>query len=384
MFHTRAPVKVLLNHRRHLSWTVSLKLDERKLQPLRLSFLDLRGFGLSILERLVLEEFLLKHHGGLWLIVGTHEASPHRYLLQTSAEAAPSDVAIVMGIGGKPKELLHVAHVIEDRVPVLKRFTGGGTVVMDTNAIWTTLIGRRSYMRETNTLPIKDSYPPQPTHFPRAIMEYTATTFYEPLFARLSSLQQERQSSSTTSMGRKTLVLDTKSCAMENSGRLVTLPPNKTAASSSVENRMISKNGTLPLFQLLENDFVMGDFKIAGNAQTITKEGWLHHTSFLWDFDPQNMERYLTLPAKRPLYRQNRSHAQFLTSLQSVYPDLKKSDFLSVLPETLCTYDPSTSGGFVVDHPTWPDVLRLLDARGGINQWYATYSRTKLMDLASL
>jgi hypothetical protein len=51
---------------------------------------------------------------------------------------------------------------------------------------------------------------------------------------------------------------------------------------------------------------VFGERKFGGNAQAITNKRWLHHTSFLWDFDPANMAA-LTNPAKQPDYRQVRS-----------------------------------------------------------------------------
>lgn len=41
-----------------------------------------------------------------------------------------------------------------------------------------------------------------------------------------------------------------------------------------------------------------GQQQFGGNAQAITKGRWLHHTSFLWDFDPANM-LYLQMPDKR-------------------------------------------------------------------------------------
>ena len=41
-----------------------------------------------------------------------------------------------------------------------------------------------------------------------------------------------------------------------------------------------------------------GDYQFGGNAQAITKGRWLHHTSFLWSFDPANM-LYLQMPEKR-------------------------------------------------------------------------------------
>lgn len=61
--------------------------------------------------------------------------------------------------------------------------------------------------------------------------------------------------------------------------------------------------------------------QIGGNAQTIIKDRWVHHTSFLWDFSPANME-YLQLPKKRPAYRKDRTHTQFLTPLKNKLPSV--------------------------------------------------------------
>lgn len=47
----------------------------------------------------------------------------------------------------------------------------------------------------------------------------------------------------------------------------------------------------------------------------LTRDRWLHHTSFLWDFDDSLLGRYLLLPEKRPEYRQDRSHKDFLVRL---------------------------------------------------------------------
>jgi lipoate-protein ligase A len=68
-------------------------------------------------------------------------------------------------------------------------------------------------------------------------------------------------------------------------------------------------------FELKENDYVFGQLKFGGNAQSIVKDRWLHHTSFLWDFQSRHME-YLAMPEKRPEYRQSRTHGAFLTRLK--------------------------------------------------------------------
>ena len=54
---------------------------------------------------------------------------------------------------------------------------------------------------------------------------------------------------------------------------------------------------------LMFADYVLGDVKFGGNAQAITKDRWVHHTSFLWGFNPERMA-LLKHPAKKPAYRQ--------------------------------------------------------------------------------
>lgn len=43
-------------------------------------------------------------------------------------------------------------------------------------------------------------------------------------------------------------------------------------------------------FALRENDYVFGEQKFAGNAQSFSSDRMLHHTSFLWDFQDSMME----------------------------------------------------------------------------------------------
>ena len=49
-------------------------------------------------------------------------------------------------------------------------------------------------------------------------------------------------------------------------------------------------------------DYCFGDVKFGGNAQAITKQRFLHHTSLLWDYQSKRM-RLLKHPAKIPDYR---------------------------------------------------------------------------------
>ena len=53
----------------------------------------------------------------------------------------------------------------------------------------------------------------------------------------------------------------------------------------------------------LDIDYVFGNRKFGGNAQSITKSRWIHHTSFLWDYEVRNMA-YLRHPKRVPDYRE--------------------------------------------------------------------------------
>ena len=100
---------------------------------------------LSILQMLRIEEALLRVTSDNWLFINDGAREP----------------AIVLGISGKPHELVHVEAAHKARVPLIKRFSGGGTVIVDGNTVFTTLI------MSTDDLPGVDP-------FPRPIMEYAA------------------------------------------------------------------------------------------------------------------------------------------------------------------------------------------------------------------
>lgn len=193
----------------------------------------LRLNNYPILDQLQLEEALLRTDNQNWCIV--------------NSGSAPS---IILGISSNPKELVHPSPTL----PLIRRFSGGGTVVVDENTLFVTFICNIS------------DFDVQP--FPQPILCWSGK-WYRPL---------------------------------------------------------------LKDFQIQENDFVFNGKKFGGNAQYITKKRWLHHSTLLWDFCPERMNQ-LTLPNKRPNYRQDRSHTEFLTTLHSHFPNREEflDQFLSSL-----------------------------------------------------
>lgn len=182
--------------------------------------------NLPIFEQLRLEEALLR--GSTINACIINQGSPR---------------AIVMGISGKPELMLDLEKVKRDQIPVIQRFSGGGTVIVDENTFFNTFIFA------------KEAIPIQP--FPEPILRWSGDLY--------------------------------------------------------------RKCWKIPNFHLIENDYAIGLLKCAGNAQYIKKDRWLHHTSFLWDYREENME-YLLFPAKRPKYRHNRPHNEFLCRLKDYVP----------------------------------------------------------------
>ncbi len=88
---------------------------------MKLHFIPLKN--VPILEQLKLEEELLRTDERSFCLVNF---------------GAPR--AIVMGISGKPELLLNVEGVAHQKIPVIKRFSGGGTVIVDENTLFITFI----------------------------------------------------------------------------------------------------------------------------------------------------------------------------------------------------------------------------------------------------
>ena len=189
--------------------------------------------GVPIYEQLLIEEVLLRTTRDNFLLVNHGMPSP----------------AIVLGFSGKIKELVNVNLVARDSVPMIRRYTGGGTVICDENTVFVSFIMNTS---DADTKP-----------YPRDIMEWSGD-IYRNVFARYK-------------------VHD---------------------------------------FAVRENDYVFGDAKFGGNAQTITKDRWVHHTSFLHDYDSRLMS-YLAIPKKQPDYREHRDHSSFLTQMKHRIPSIE-------------------------------------------------------------
>ena len=320
----------------------------------KVSFLDLHNSGLSAIERLCLEEALLRHDPlqRSWAIVGIHDPVHHTYLrIPMEDDTTRNDnCVIIMGIGGKPEQLLNVGKVKQDGVLTIKRFSGGGTVVLDHSSLWTTFIGRNQHF-------------PHVDPFPRSIMEWSANDVFDSVFQRMKADALNHNSTKR----HRTLIMDNKSCGLA--------PDSGETVEYNSSSKLHAKN--VPDFSLRENDYVLGERKMGGNAQSITGGSWIHHTSFLWDYDDENME-YLTLPNKRPNYRGDRGHEDFLVKLKSIYG--VTGDDISSRRAFLNHVKNVSNEAFDMEEVSFKDALSVVDELGGMQAWFDGKCRTKILD----
>lgn len=112
----------------------------------------IRCCGIPILEQLKLEEALLRNTQSNWLVINDGAATP----------------AIVLGISGNPRKLVHLDSARKAGVPLIKRFTGGGTVIVDRNTVFVTMIMNQADVRDVDP-------------FPRPIMQFTEEVCFKRL-----------------------------------------------------------------------------------------------------------------------------------------------------------------------------------------------------------
>src|SRR5690242_20055278 len=110
-----------------------------------LHLLHLKSY--PIWEQLQLEEGLLRTDNRNWCLI--NEGSPP---------------AIVMGISGNLHELVNSEKAMAAQIPIIKRFSGGGTVVVDENTLFITFI----FQKELH-----------PLSYPEPIMRLSETLYQE-------------------------------------------------------------------------------------------------------------------------------------------------------------------------------------------------------------
>ena len=217
----------------------------------------------------------------------------------------------------KVEELVHEEAAKKAGVQLIRRFTGGGTVIVDHNTVFAGLIMHAPDL------------PGEIECYPRPIMDWTRE-FYNGVFGAYGEFSLKSQGQfqlSSRALYWQTLRIVLSACcqyivlALISHGCQLNASPPQSLTRQAVSIQMpdhIIVSYLLALFSSdvqclswmarishwsFNADYTLGEKKFAGNAQAITKQRFCHHTSFLWDFADSNM-RLLKHPAKAPEYRQ--------------------------------------------------------------------------------
>ena len=110
----------------------------------------LRLKSYPIYQQLILEEQLLRSDTGNWCLINEG-----------------STPAIVMGISGKKEELIDCSKASANQIPLIKRFSGGGTVFVDEGTLFVTFICQK----QLHDFPA----------YPEAIMKWTEQLYAQAL-----------------------------------------------------------------------------------------------------------------------------------------------------------------------------------------------------------
>src|SRR3984957_3124585 len=92
---------------------------------------------------------------------------------------------------------------------------------------------------------------------------------------------------------------------------------------SRKDQRLVTSSPTIEVRGC--SDLTLDGLKLSGNAQRRKKHFLLFHGTFLLKFDIPLIEKYLRMPSKEPDYRQGRSHKNFLTNLNLPAGEIKKA-----------------------------------------------------------
>ncbi|WP_435010018.1 lipoate--protein ligase family protein [Tundrisphaera lichenicola] len=227
--------------------------------------------------------------------VGENLALDEALLLEAEERGGPAllrvweldHLAIVLGASGRINEDVRREACEADGVPIARRSSGGGTVVIGPGALNFTIV-----------MPI-DSAP------------------------ELRTVDQAQR-----------LILE------------------RTAQGLRVDCPSVEVLGS--------GDLTLGDRKFSGSAQRRLRRNLLVHASLLYDFPLDRVEQYTRQPSRKPDYRRNRSHADFLTNIP-----ISRERLLKALKIVWLEDDPGSSS------PTIPEdiVQKLLVTKFSKVEW---------------
>ena len=168
----------------------------------------------------------------------------------------PAETFVVVGYANKVATEVHADACAESHVPILRRCSGGGTVLQGPGCLNYSLILR---------------------------------------------------------------IIEGGPLASINSANRFIMERNRAALESEVRSQKpearISVSGHTDLAIVTRHPPLVTPLKFSGNAQRRKKNHLLFHGTFLLHFDLPLVEKFLAMPSLQPDYRQGRRHPEFITNL---------------------------------------------------------------------
>ncbi len=205
-------------------------------------------------------------------LLDTCESSPNGTEILRFWE--PKEHFVVLGYSNKAREEIDMDACRRVRIPVLRRSSGGGTILQGPGCLNYTLILKISRAKELANLSKTNCF----------ILKRHATAL-EPMIGKKIEI------AGISDLAIQTVILRPKAEESQNTD------PSPSAQDDIKELK-----------------------KFSGNAQRRKKHYLLFHGTFLIDFDLARIEQFLPIPRKQPAYRKNRAHAEFLTNIGTAPP----------------------------------------------------------------
>jgi len=200
----------------------------------------------------------------------------------------PTNYFVVVGYANHVEKEVNVAACEAEGIPILRRCSGGGTVLQGPGCLNYSLV-----------LKIEEHGPlASITSANRFIMERNREAVEAEVRGRKSEDGNQRAKGGIEIRGHTDLVLD---CV-------------RPGPAEQVLGAPISRPSTIST-----------SLKFSGNAQRRKKNFLLFHGTFLLNFDIALIDRFLRMPSKEPDYRKGRAHTNFLTNLDLPAGAVKKS-----------------------------------------------------------
>jgi lipoate-protein ligase A len=191
--------------------------------------------------------------------------------------------AVIVGAGGSVAIDVNVAACERDGIPILRRSSGGGTVLLGRGCLCFSLI--LAYDRAAG-------------------LDQIAPSNKYVLGRMLTALQVAAPTAS-----------------IEGTSDLTLSSPHPPTPSPQ-------GRGGYDLLPLSPGERGLGGegfaLKISGNSQQRKRRFFLHHGTLLCGFDLKAIPKYLNAPERQPPYRQNRLHKDFLANLSVDSTELKR------------------------------------------------------------